>query len=344
MGILINQRDKQIFGFIMQEFINTGEPVGSRVVSRRYGLDISSATIRNIMSDLEEMGFLSQPHVSAGRLPTKDGIHYYLDEILKIRTIPKQEKTLISRKLSKKTGSLKDTLQKAGILLSEISGNTSIVLLPKINAFTLKRVEFVRLDQGRFLVILISKSGLVYNHIVEGDDISQDDLSKYSNYLNDKYSGLSIHKMRKLLSDEMVSEKSMFDNMVKHALELGILAIDNVEDSPDFVMEGKDIVFNCPELTDIEKLREIVRTFEDKSRMLRLLNQVYDGTGVKIFIGEEIGNIGTNEFSMVASSYSHNDTPAGSLGVIGPMRMDYQRVIPLVEYMAKVLSTMLEEI
>jgi heat-inducible transcriptional repressor len=344
MGITINQRDKQIFGYIMQEFISTGEPVGSRVVSRRYDLDISPATIRNIMSDLEELGFLLQPHISAGRVPTKEGIHYYLNEIIKMKALPKEDKSIISRQISKNTGGLKETLHEASMLLSEISGNTSVVILPKISTFTFKRIELVKLETNRILVILISKSGLVYNHVVQGDDISQDDLTKYSNFLNEKYSGLSIKKMRESLSKEMESEKAQFDSLVKKAVHIGMMALDNVEDAQDVVIEGKDIVFNCPELSDIEKLREIVRAFEDKGRMLRILNQVFVGTGVKIFIGEEMGNIGINDFSMVASGYFHGDTPVGSLGVIGPMRMNYKRIIPLVEYMAKLLSSIIEEI
>jgi heat-inducible transcriptional repressor len=344
MGIVINQRDKQIFGFIMQEFISTGEPVGSRSVSRRYDLDLSPATIRNIMSDLEELGFLLQPHVSAGRIPTKEGIHYYLNEIIKTKALPKEEKSIISRQMHKNTGGLKETLRDASLLLSEISGNASVVILPRINTFTFKRIEFVKLGTNRILVILISKSGLVYNHVVQSDDINQDDLTKYSNFLNEKYSGFSIEKMRESLSKEMKSEKARFDSLVKEAVHMGMMALDNVEDAQDMVIEGKEIVFNCPELSDIEKLREIVRAFEDKGRMLSILNQVFEGTGVKIFIGEEIGNIGMNDLSMVASGYFHGDTPAGSLGVIGPMRMNYKRVIPLVEYMAKLLSTMIEEI
>jgi heat-inducible transcriptional repressor len=344
MGITINQRDKQVFGFIMQEFISTGEPVGSRAVSCGYDLDLSPATIRNIMSELEELGFLLQPHVSAGRIPTKEGIHYYLNEIIKMKALPKEEKSIISKQMHKSTGGLKETLHEASLILSEISGNTSVVILPKISTFTFKRIEFVKLGTNRILAILISKSGLVYNHVVQSEDINQDDLTKYSNFLNEKYSGLSIEKMRESLSKEMKSEKARFDNLIKKAVRMGMMALDNVEDAQDVVIEGKDIVFNCPELSDIEKFREIVKAFEDKGRMLRILNQVFEGTGVKIFIGEEIGNIGINDFSMVASGYFYGDTPAGSLGVIGPMRMNYKRIIPLVEYMAKLLSSMIEEI
>jgi heat-inducible transcriptional repressor len=341
---MVNQRDKQIFGVIMQEFISTGEPVGSRVVSRRYGLNVSPATIRNVMADLEEFGFLHQPHVSAGRIPTSEGIRFFLEEILQSRILPKSEKTMISRQMGKSIGNLKETLHETSLLLSEISRNAAIIILPKIATFILKRIEFLRLDDKRILVILISKSGMVYNHIVQGDNIPQDELAKYSNFLNDTYANMTIQKVRDKLVGEMSSEKATFDRLVRKATELGKMALDSVEEAPEIVIEGKESVFNYPEFADIDKLREIVRAFEDKGRILHLLNQVLQDSGVKVFVGEELGALGMRDFSMVASGYFRGDTPVGTLGVIGPLRMDYGRVIPLVEYVAQVLGSLLEEI
>mgnify|MGYP000944854059 CR=1 FL=1 len=342
---MVSERDKQIFGIIMQEFILTGEPVGSRVVSRRYDLNVSPATIRNVMADLEEYGYLTQPHVSAGRIPTPEGIRFFLEEILQTRILPKGEKNMISRHLTKSFGSLKDTLHETSLLLSEISRNAAIIILPKLSTSILKRIEFLRLDEKRTLAILISKSGMVYNHIVQGEDISQDELTKYSNYLNETYANMTIQKMRDMLASEMSSEKARFDDLVRKAMELGKTALESVEETPDIVIEGKESVYNYPEFSDIDKLREIVRAFEDKGRILRLLNQVlHADSGVKVFVGEELGALGMRDFSMVASGYFRGDTPVGTLGVIGPLRMDYGRVIPLVEYVAKVLSSMLEDI
>lgn len=341
---MVSGRDKQIFGIIMQEYISTGEPVGSRVVSRRYDLSVSPATIRNVMADLEEYGYLHQPHVSAGRVPTPEGIRFFLEEILQTRILPKGEKNMISRHLAKSFGSLKDTLHETSLLLSEISQNAAIIILPKLTTFILKRIEFLRLDDKRILIILISTSGMVYNHIVQGEDIAQDELTKYSNFLNETYADMTIQKVRDMLVSEMSSEKARFDNLVRKAMELGKTALEGVDDAPDIVIEGKESVFNYPEFSDIDRLREIVRTFEDKGRILRLLNLVIAGSGVKVFVGEELGALGMRDFSMVASGYSRGDTPVGTLGVIGPLRMDYGRVIPLVEYVAKVLSSLLEEI
>jgi heat-inducible transcriptional repressor len=337
-------RDKSILGAIIQEYVSTGEPVGSRIVARRYMVTISPATVRNVMSDLEEMGFLYQPHVSAGRIPTPEGFRYYLNDIMELKSLPRGEKTLISRHMAKTLGGVKETLREASTLLSHISHNASIIILPKLNTFFFKRIDFVRLDENRILVVLVSKAGMVYNHIVYGEDISQENLIKYANYLNDSYAELTIQEMRDMLVKEMSSDKSKFDSLVKKALNLGMTALEGVEEGPDIYIQGKESVFNSPELANLERLRDIVNAFEDKGRIVRILNRVLEHPGVKVLLGEDMEHMGMDDFSMVASGYCRGNVPIGSLGVIGPIRMDYSRVIPLVGYMAKVLSELLEDL
>lgn len=344
MTYYLPSRDKSILGAIIQEYVSTGEPVGSRIVARRYMVTISPATVRNVMSDLEEMGFLYQPHVSAGRIPTPEGFRYYLNDIMEPKSLPRGEKTLISRHMAKTLGDVKETLREASTLLSNISHNASIIILPKLDTFFFKRIDFVRLDENRILVVLVSKAGMVYNHIVYGEDISQDNLNKYANYLNESYAELTIHEMRDMLVKEMSSEKSKFDSLVKKAINLGMIALEGVEEGPDIYIQGKESVFNSPELANLERLRDIVNAFEDKGRIVRILNRVLEHPGVKVLLGEDMEHMGMDDFSMVASGYCRGNVPIGSLGVIGPIRMDYSRVIPLVGYMAKVLSDILEDL
>ncbi|MEA2102834.1 MAG: heat-inducible transcriptional repressor HrcA [Thermodesulfobacteriota bacterium] len=339
----INNRDKDILGAIIQEYINTGEPVGSRVVARRYMMNISPATVRNAMADLEEAGYLYQPHVSAGRIPTPEGFRCYLNEIVELKTLPRSEMSMISRQMSLVKGGVKTRMSKASTLLSEISKNASIVILPRLDSFSFRHMEFVRLDDRRILVVLISRAGMVYNHTIECEDVSQEDLIKYSNYINDAYAGLSIQEMRDMLLEEMSKEKTRFDRIVSNAINLGVLAIDGVSDIPDIVIDGKESVFNHPGLVDFDRLKDIVRAFEDKGQILGILNRMIDQPGVRVMIGEEMDHIGMNDFCMVASGYCRGDIPVGSLGVIGPVRMDYARVIPLVDYMARVLGKVLKE-
>lgn len=345
MGHLLNERGKSILGAIIQEYISTGEPVGSRVIARKYNLNLSPATIRNVMADLEDMGYLYQPHVSAGRIPTPEGLRVYLDKILELKSIPIMEKSSIDRHMSSNVADFMDLLHEASHMLTEFSHQASIVILPKPSAFSLRRIEFVRLDKARILVILVSNTGMVYNHIVYGEDIPQSELMKYNNYLNETYVGLTVQRMRDLLLKEMSGEKARFDRIISKATDLGMKVLDVMEkeESPDILIEGKESLFDHPEMEDLEKLKVIVKAFEDKGRIVRILNKVIGGRGVKVFLGDDLSNIGVRDFSVVATSYHKGNLPAGSLGVIGPMRMDYSRVIPIVDYVAKVLSYLLED-
>jgi len=343
MSYQLSERDKSILGAIIQEYVATGEPVGSRVVSRKYMPALSPATVRNVMADLEEIGLLYQPHISAGRIPTPEGFRYYLSDIMQLKELPKGEKNLISRHMAKTMGDMKETLNETSLLLSQISRNASIVIMPKLTTFLFKRVDFVKLDENRILVILVSKSGMVYNHIVHGENITQDLLVKYANYINESYGDLTIQEMRDRLVKEMSKEKARFDSLVKNAVNLGMLALDGASDTPDIYIQGKESVFNSPDLADFHSLRDIVNAFEDKGKIVRILNRVLDVPGVKVLLGEDMESFGTDYFSLVASGYYRNAVPVGSLGVIGPIRMDYSRVIPLVGYMARILSDLLED-
>jgi len=339
----LTDRDKSILNAIIREYVETGEPVGSRIISRKYLYTLSPATIRNVMADLEEMGLLYQPHVSAGRIPTPEGFRCYLNGIMEVRSLPRVEKTMITRQITRGSGDIRDTLRRASVVLSQISQNASIIILPRIDTFFFKRVDFVRLDENRIMVILVSRAGMVYNHIVQGEDITQHKLDRYANYLNEAYKDLTIHEMRDSLMREMSSEKASFDTLVGQALDLGITALKAVEETQDIVIQGKETVFNKPDLADLDRLRDIVNAFEDKGRIVRILNRVLEVPGVSVLLGEEMEHIGMDNFSMVASGYSRRNIPVGSLGVIGPMRMDYSRVIPLVGYMARILSELLED-
>lgn len=339
----LTDRDKSILNAIIREYVESGEPVGSRIIAKKYLYTLSPATIRNAMADLEEMGLLYQPHVSAGRIPTPEGFRFYLNDIIEVKALPRVEKTMISRQMSLGTGEILDTLKKASLLLSRISQNASIIILPRFDTFYFKRIDFVRLSESRIMVVLVSRAGMVYNHVVHGEDIHQGKLDHFANYLNEVYADLTIHEMRDRLVREMSSEKAHVDTMIRQALDLGMTALDAVEEVTDIVIQGKDTVFNKPDLADLGKLRDVVNAFEDKGRIVRILNRVLEVPGVSVLLGEDMENMGIENFSMVASGYHRRNIPVGSLGVMGPIRMDYTRVIPLVGYMARFLSEMLED-
>ncbi|OPZ57762.1 MAG: Heat-inducible transcription repressor HrcA [Deltaproteobacteria bacterium ADurb.Bin510] len=296
------------------------------------------------MADLDELGYLFQPHVSAGRLPTPEAFRYYLAEIVELKDLAVSDKSLIRDHMSRVGGDFQQSLREASHLLSEISQSAAIIILPKVGSLTFKRIELLRLDRQRILVILVNSAGLVYNHVISGEDLPQDDLATYANYLNATFAGLTIQQMRDRLLDEMSSDKARFDKMVRQALVIGQRAMVEVDSPPDVVIDGKSTVLSHPGVSDLSKLKELVAAFEDKGRMVKLLNRMLEVPGVKVLLGDDMGPAGMDEFTMVASGYSRGGTPVGSLGVIGPLRMDYGRVIPLVEYMSRVLSSVLEDI
>jgi heat-inducible transcriptional repressor len=344
MKSILDIRQKRILGAIIHEYIAGGEPVGSGILARKYGLSLSSASIRNVMSDLEEIGYLSQPHISAGRIPTIDGMRFYLEEILEPQSISEGDMSLIEGRIGKKSGNVETTLKDALYLLSNFSKAASVIVLPKPDSFVLKNIEFIRINNERVLVILVSRLGMVYNHIVYGEDISQDELIKYSNYLNDKYAGLTIRQMRDKLAREMSDEKTRFDTLVNQAISLSMRALDTVEKDVDMWIEGKESVFDYPGFADLGKIKEIVGAFEDKGKILRILNRVIESPGVKVFLGDDQDRTGIADCGVVAAGYGKGDLAFGSLGIIGPLRMDYSRVIPLVDYISKALGNLLEDI
>lgn len=341
--IQLTDRDKKILSAIIREYVETGEPVGSRIISKKYLTELSPATIRNVMADLEEMGMLEQPHVSAGRIPTPEGFRYYLGEIIEVKSLGRTEKNLIARQMHRGATDIKETLRRASSLLAQISQNASIIILPRMDAFLFKRIDFVRLGANQIMVIIVSRAGLVYNHVVRGEDLPQSKLDQFANYLNETYRDLTIHEMRDALMREMKSEKARFDSIVAQALDLGFMALNAVQDVPDVMIQGKEAVLSKPDIADLDRLRELVAAFEDKGRIVRILNRVLEVPGVSVLLGEEMERLGMDNFSMVASGYSRRNVPVGSLGVIGPIRMDYARVIPLVGYMAHILSELLED-
>ena len=249
----LTDRDKSILGSIIREYVETGEPVGSRIIARKYLYSLSPATIRNVMADLEEMGLLYQPHVSAGRIPTSEGFRCYLNDIMELQALPRLEKSMISRQMTYGTGDIRETLKKASELLSRISQNASIIILPKFDTFFFKRIDLIRLDDARVMVVLVSRAGMVYNHIVYGENLSQHKLDQYANYLNGNYADLTIQEMRDRLLKEMSSEKARVDSIVKQALNLGMTALTGVQDVPDIFIQGKETVFNKPEVTDLDR-------------------------------------------------------------------------------------------
>ncbi|MEN6437935.1 MAG: heat-inducible transcriptional repressor HrcA [Syntrophobacter sp.] len=342
--IKLTQRDQTVLEAVITDYIETGEPVGSRTISKRSVMNVSPATIRNVMADLEELGLLLQPHTSAGRIPTVKGLRLYLDSIMRSRQLEREQRQHIREALQNRPQDVKDLLQSTSRILSQYCRQTGVVLWPKVTVTRFKHIEFIRIGPRQVMVILISKAGLVHQtHIESTEEIDQNELDKSSRYVNELLRGLPLAIVKERILEEMRSEKVLFDQLFGRALQMAGKAIQNTLSDSEVYIEGQSNLLDNPEFADVARMRRILHTFEDKSRIIKLLDMTMKAsTGIHIIIGTENELQELQEMSLISSPYGHPDRPLGILGVIGPLRMDYARIIPVVEFTAKFLSQVLE--
>ena len=337
----LTERSKQILEAIIEDYIVTAEPVGSRMVTRRHGLNLSPATVRNVMADLEEMGFLASPHTSAGRVPTDKAYRLYVDSLLGVRRVAREEREEIRRHCSLTGKDIGEVLKQTSRMLSSVSHYMGIVAAPHFAANVLRHLEFVKLGGRRILVILVSQSGSVQNKIIETtDDFSSEDLVRMSNYLNELLAGLTIAQVRNRLLEEMENARTNYDSLLSKALQLSQQGLPD-KDSEVFI-EGQSNILELPEFADAGRMKEIFRAFEEKGQLVGLLDQCLGAQGINIFIGAESRMSQMAGLSVITSTYMTSRNTLGVLGVIGPTRMGYAKVIPIVDYTAKMVSRLLE--
>jgi len=338
---LLGDRDRQILTSVINEYILTAEPVGSRNIARRYDINLSSATIRNVMSDLEEMGFLHQPHTSAGRIPTERALRFYVDSILKVKSLDQREKDRIRKQYKFSELEASDLVRQTSEVLSVLSRHVSIVSAPKLVGTVLKHIEFIKISRDRILVIFVSQSGFVQNRIIEDrDDISQSELDKYTNYLGEVLVGVSLEGVRGKIEEEMKKEKTAYDRLLSNALEL-TRKVFGKEKDPELFMEGQVNLLECPEFSEVGSMKLLLQALEEKKLLLHLLDKTMDAEGIQIFIGSEVPVSEMQTLSIITSPYRHGEKVVGALGIIGPTRMNYLKLIPIVEYSAQLLTEFL---
>jgi len=337
----LNERSKQILEAIIEDYIITAEPVGSRTITRRHSFALSPATVRNVMSDLEEMGFLASPHTSAGRVPTDKAYRFYVDSLLAVRQVSRSERDEIRRRCRINGRDIGSVLRDTSKMLSYISHYMGVVVAPRFTAAVLRQIEFVQLSGRRILVILVAQSGTVQNKIIESDeDISADDLIRMTNYLNGLLQGLTIAQIKSRIVEEMENEKTRYDHLMAKALELSQQTVGDADS--EIFLEGRVNIMDVPEFADIGRMKEIFRAFEEKNQLVNLLNRCMDADGINIFIGSESRVSQMSDISLITSTYRTGRNSIGVLGVIGPTRMGYAKVIPIVDYTARLVSRLLE--
>ncbi len=344
MEEMLTARSQKVLEAIILHYIQDAEPVGSRTVSKKDTMGLSPATIRNVMADLEEVGFLMQPHTSAGRIPTDRAFRFYVDSILEVQKLSLSARDKIEIGLQDEGLDINEIMRRASSLLSLLSKQAGVVLAPRFGSLIFKRIEFIKLREKKILVIVVSKTGEVLNRLIEYDEqISQDDLDKYSRYLTEIMGGLSLVETKRKIMEEMKKEKVIFDRLMYNALQLSQKVLEN-EGEGDLYIEGKINVIQSPEFADMEKIRILLHAFEEKTKIVKLLDKALAAHGIQIFIGEENEFSEMKDCSVVAAPYSKENYTLGTLGVIGPTRMDYSTIVPIVDYTAKIVSKILERL
>jgi heat-inducible transcriptional repressor len=326
---------------IIEDYILNGEPVGSKTISKKSNLHLSPATIRNIMSELKDLGLIFQPYTSAGRVPTERGLRFYVDYIIDVPQLSGEEREKIrSRYLSRQIEAL-DLFRETCRILSSSSNYLGVVWAPRMSSVRLQHIEFVRLRKNHILAIVVSTAGLVHHRMIEMDeDLSQSALDDISGYMSRLYSGLTFFEAKSKLIEQMRIEKKAYDRMLEQALKLGVHVLSSIEDADVFI-EGRTNILR-EEFGNVLRMRELFQAFEEKATMVRLLEKLMEPSGVRIAIGSECQVQEMETCSLVTSTYSLGGEVLGALGVIGPRRMNYSRVIPLVDYTARLLTEALE--
>ncbi len=335
----LTPRDREILREVVRSFILSGVPVSSRAVAKQHRDGLSAATIRNTMADLEEAGFLSQPHTSAGRVPTEAGYHFFIEGLLPPSAVPEAEQRYIQESLVGAEG--EDLAARTSQLLSEMSSQIGIVLTPAVGETKLKAIDFVALSGSRVLCVIVSADGFIDNKIIETPrPIARDELVRISNYLTDHFGGMSLREARDRLLALMAEERARVDALLADAIALAQGALGN--DAPGLWVEGTSAMLFHRELSDLERVRRLLERFENRAQVVRMLNQLIQGQGVRVIIGEESDLTSELDFSLVATTWGDERRGVGTVAIFGPSRMPYQRVIPLVHFLGERLSRALE--
>jgi heat-inducible transcriptional repressor len=338
----LKERCRKVLEFVVTDYISTAEPVGSRTICKRYGIQLSAATVRNVMADLEDLGFLWQPHTSAGRIPTDKAFRFYVDKILNVQSLSQSEREKIRRKYRTSRYDIPELLRETSRILSGLSRYTGVVLAPMMASTIFKHIQFIRLSPNQILTVFVTSGGTLQNKIVHMDDVlSQDELDKMSRYLNEMLKGLTLAQVREKILGEMKREKVAFDRLMEQALKLGHRTFSSQEEK-ELYINGQTNILDEPEFGNIEKMKSLFRAFEEKSLLITLLDQCLAGEGLQITIGSETECSEMEGCSLVSSTYGSVDRTLGILGILGPRRMNYSRVIPVVEFTAQLLTEFLE--
>lgn len=331
----LTNREREILRDSIVLYILSGEPVSSRSLAKRGRHGLSAASIRNTLADLEDLGYLTHPHTSAGRTPTRTGYHLFVEGLMDRPGLAVEERRYIDDRLR---GDADEMISEASHLLTELSQQVGIVVTPSLSDTVLRTIDFVPISGTRVLSVVVSTNGFADHKVIETErPLPREELVRISNYLNENFAGRTLGEIRARLLTLMAEERAQVDRLLSTTLEMARQGFD-VPGGPEVLVDGTTAVLAQPELSDVQRVRRLIETFADKARLVSLLSQVVEGKGVRVVIGEDSALTSDLDFSLVATRYGVGDRSLGTLAIFGPSRMEYQRIVPLVHYLGETLS------
>lgn len=339
----LSERSREIFRNIVEAYVESGEPIGSRTLSRRLGQTLSPATIRNVMADLEEAGLLYAPHTSAGRLPTEAGLRLFVHGLLEVGRLSEDERATIEGQCAMAGKSVPEALELATQALSGLSRCAGLVLAPKTEAW-LKHLEFVNVGPGRALVVMVTDNGIVENRIIDlPTGVPPSALIEAGNYMNARLSGRTLAEARALIQQELDQQRAAVDELTTRVVEAGLATWAGGAKDGMLIVRGRaNLLDDVTAIEDLERIRALFQILETKDTLLRLLDATQQGEGVQIYIGADNGLFGLAGCSMVLAPYVNSrEQIVGAIGVIGPTRINYARIVPMVDFTAKLIGRLI---
>jgi heat-inducible transcriptional repressor len=338
---ILNDREKMVLEFIMERYINSAEPIGSGTLAKAIRDRLSPATIRNVMADLEEQGFLYKPHVVAGRVPTYKAYRYYVNRLSGLKSPGKKELLALETMMKPHYSYVEEIMEDASKVLAAISKYTSIVVEPKVDMMLFKEVEFVKLSSRTILAVFVTSSGMVHTRMVNTDEeFGLTMLNSMKSYMNDKFGGVPFYALKQGILEDIRKDRENYSRLlskIKQTLE----TIIDEEDTREIYMEGTSKIIGVPEFTDMDRLKGLFQAFEKKEKLLKLIDECLQKEGIHVIIGSESDIKEMRDMSIITSTYKVGEKSFGVLGVIGPIRMNYSKMIPLVTHAAKTVTNIL---
>jgi heat-inducible transcriptional repressor len=340
----LDPRAREVLREIILQHIESGEPIGSRTLSKSEKFQLSPASLRNVMADLEDLGYLAQPHTSAGRIPTDRGYRFFIDHLMTSGTLSPREREAIDHEV-RHASEIDQVLHLASSMASRLSDQIGVVFMPTLMQFAIRSMDFISVAERRILCVLVGANGVVVNRVLETRFVfSRDELDKISRYITVEFAGCTLDTIRRRLIRMTEQERAQHDEMLQKTISLGIEAVNDVAPvEHELYVEGAASILNKPEFSDAASLRKTFLALQEKEKLIDILETCLSEDGLQILIGSESDFTQVHNFSIVARRYGSSSAPLGMVGILGPMRMEYARMAPLVDYLSRALSRKIEE-